>query len=199
MEERVQAIVLKTLDYRDHQRIVTVMTSEIGLLSFLIRGLKKGSRFILTTPFSHGEYVLKKRKGDLLSFRDGTLFSDHEALRSDYKRLKTAGDMANLLLKTQLPGKPAPQLFALFLAYLKKMPLFEDPHVLSLSFTLKLMTHDGWISWEDKSFFPISATEVEWQLLKTLALSRSFAQIRGLSPSYDLYERVQDLNAFSGT
>ena len=195
MEERVQAIVLKTLDYRDHQRIVTLMTEELGLLSFLIRGLKKGNRFILTTPFSHGEYVLKKSKGDLLNFRDGSLLSDHEALRTDFQRIKTAGDMASLLLKTQLPGKPAPKLFALFLAYLQKISLFEDPQVLSFSFMLKLMTHDGWISWEDRSFFPVSVTEVEWQLLKTLALSRSFAQLRGLSPSMNLYERMQDLTS----
>ncbi|MBS0614933.1 MAG: DNA repair protein RecO [Verrucomicrobia bacterium] len=197
MEERVQAIVLKTLDYRDHQRIVTLMTEQMGLLSFLIRGLKKENRFALTTPFSHGEYVLKKGKGELLSFRDGTLFSDHETLRTNYQFLKTAGDMASLLLKTQLPGKPAPKLFALFLAYLGKVAHFEDTRSLPLSFMLKLMTHDGWISWEDKSFFPISVTEVEWKLLKTLALSRSFSQLRGLSPSSDLYERMQCLNVLS--
>jgi recombinational DNA repair protein (RecF pathway) len=53
--------------------------------------------------------------------------------------------MAKDLLSTQFPGKKSPALYTLFSAYLKKLPSVK-PDILSASFRLKLLQHEGLLS-----------------------------------------------------
>lgn len=55
-------------------------------------------------------------------------------------------DLLQAVLGSQLPGKPSPQLYALLLIYLKKIPQTAYPWVLAASFRLKLLMHEGLIS-----------------------------------------------------
>lgn len=142
--ESIEGIVLRSLDYKETHRIITLFTPD-GLLSLIVRRIsRKNTRLLsLTTPFCHGEYHFHKGKSELLSFRDGSILDDHFSLRNSLKSLQTAGSLASAILSSQLPGKPAPALFFLYKAYHKQASHFKNPDALIASFYLKLLKHEG--------------------------------------------------------
>ncbi|HNA61718.1 MAG TPA: DNA repair protein RecO [Rhabdochlamydiaceae bacterium] len=188
-DEHTEGIVLKSILYKDHDRIVTLMTLEAGLISILAKRVKTPEKMTLLSPFSQIELIYQRKKSDLYTFKDGSLLSDHLKLREKWDYLDIAGKMGNLILTTQLPGKPAPLLYTLFIACLKQLPYFEDPMTLLLLFHLKLLTHEGMLSWE----IPGPLPPQHWEVLKELALSRSFKSVqkkRGLGPLYALIQKT---------
>lgn len=143
-EEKTEGIVLRSQDYKERHRIITLFTPE-GRLSLIVRGIsRKNTRLLsLTTPFCHGEYLYRRGHSELLSFRDGTILDDHYSLRNSLKSLQVAGALANAVLTSQMADKPAPALFSLYKSYHNQVPHFSNPEVLLASFQLKLLKHDG--------------------------------------------------------
>ncbi|MBS0605277.1 MAG: DNA repair protein RecO [Verrucomicrobia bacterium] len=143
-EEKTEGIVLKAMDYKERHRIITLFTPQ-GLTSLIVRGIsRKNTRLLsLTSPFCHGEYLYRRGRSELLGFRDGSVLDDNLALRKNLKSLQVAGALANAILTSQMPDKPAPALFVLYKSYHKQIPHFADPEVLLASFYLKLLKHEG--------------------------------------------------------
>ena len=83
---------------------------------------------------------------DIYRFVDGSLIDDHLTLRSSYSIVKAAFSCAQIILQSQLPGKPTPHLYTLLSAFLKHIPTFEDPTPLLHSFHLKVLKHEGLLS-----------------------------------------------------
>ena len=71
------------------------------------------------------------------------MIDEHLILRNKLSSLQAAGQLAQAILHSQLPGKPTPQLYLLFRAYFKQIHAFEDPANLIVSFKLKLLKHEG--------------------------------------------------------
>ncbi len=190
MQESVEGVVLKSLLFKENHRIVTLFTKQSGLISFIAKRVKSPEKMALLTPLSQIEVICEKKQSDLYLLQDATLISDHLFLREKWDYLETAGKMGSLLLQSQMAGKPAPLLYALFTACLKQLPLFEEPITLLLLFHLKLLTHEGVLSWEGSADFPLPKSH--WIIMKELALSRSFQlaqKKRGLMPLYEDFEK----------
>jgi DNA repair protein RecO (recombination protein O) len=134
-EEKTEGIVLRSQDYKEHHRIITLF-SPLGLINLIVKGIsRKNTRLLmLTTPFSHGEYIYRQGRSDLLNFHDGTVLNDHLILRQSLKSLQTAGTLANAILTSQMNGKPAPVLFTLYKSYHRQACRFDDPMPLLGSF-----------------------------------------------------------------
>ena len=100
-----QAIVLHTADYRDNDRMLSLLTPEHGQLDALCRGCKKPQSPLMSAAqaFSYGEYVLYQAKGRMTvtSFQ---LIDSFYALREDYERLRYAACMLEVLRLQALPG-----------------------------------------------------------------------------------------------
>ena len=181
-EEKTDGIVLRSQDYKERHRIITLFTPE-GLMSLIVRGIsRKNARLLsLTTPFCHGEYHYIKGRSELMFFRDGSVIDDHLHLRQSLKALQTAGSLAHAILSSQMAGKPAPALFALYKSYHGQVAQFNlenDPEILLSSFYLKLLKYEGYlnISHEEEPFSPS-----EWQLILTLEGALQFSTLRNLS------------------
>jgi DNA repair protein RecO (recombination protein O) len=145
--EKTEGIVLRSLDYKDTQRIITVFTP-LGLVSLIVKGISKRSLSLLTLSslFCQGEFVFKRGKGELLHFLDGSVIDAHLALRKRLPSLEGAGQLAQSILSSQLIGKSSYDLYQLFCFYLKQIPFFESPLSLVSSFQLKLLTYEGLLS-----------------------------------------------------
>lgn len=203
-EEKTEGIVLRSQDYKERHRIITLYTPQ-GLLSLIVRGIsRKNARLLsLTSPFSYGEYHYRRGNSDLLSFRDGAVLDDHLALRQNLKSLQIAGALANAILTSQMAGKPSPALFVLYKSYHKQVSHFDSPEVLLASFYLKVLKHEGLISitahcaacespsplhlHEGESFCSqhavakgFSFTTSEWDLLLSLDNALQFSTLRNL-------------------
>ena len=74
----------------------------------------------------------------------------------------------------QFPEKAAPDLYRLLIACLKQLPHFKEPTTLIILFYLKLLSHEGVISWDQHDLFPLSCTHATWSELKNLAHAKSF-------------------------
>lgn len=177
-EERVEGIVLRITPYKDRHRIVTLFSPQTGMVSLLAKRVSTPEKMVLLSPFSCIEAVIFKKQSDLYSFKDGSLLEDHLFLRKKWSCLEIAGKMAQILLHSQLPGKSSPLLYALFKACLKQLPYFEDPSSLLLFFYLKLLTHEGILSWSDPTEFPLPCRFEEWLVMKEWAECRFFQALR---------------------
>lgn len=147
-ETQSEGIVLRSLDYKERQRIVTVFTPDAGLISIIFPYLSRRAPRLLTlsSPFCLAEFIYQKGKSDLFKFKDGTILDDMHALRLSFEHLQTAGELAQAILHSQMPGKPSPLLYALFSAYMKQVSHFESPSMLTASFYLKVLKHEGLIA-----------------------------------------------------
>jgi DNA repair protein RecO (recombination protein O) len=143
--EKVEGIVLRSLPYREQEKILTLFTAERGLISLIVKKISKKSSHLLalSSLFCQGEFLYEKGNSDLYRFLDGSLLDEHLFLRQNWRYLEAASKLTKALLHSQLPGKPAPHLYALFISYLRQIPHFEEPLGLFASFYLKLLHHEG--------------------------------------------------------
>ena len=145
-DERTLGLLLRSIPYLSAHRILTVLSPESGVLSLMAKSHGKGSKQPwsgLTIPFVLAEWVYHPGKKEISPLIDGTLIDPLASLKNDYKCLMAAGQIAQDLLRTQMPGKPAPSAFALAVACLQRLSEFADPMTLAAVFRLKLLFCEG--------------------------------------------------------
>lgn len=214
-EEKTEGIVLRSQDYKERHRIITLFTPQ-GLLSLIVRNIsRKNTRLLsLTTPFCHGEYHYKKGQGQLVAFSDGTILNEHLDFRASLAMLRAAGSLANALLSSQMEGRAAPILFALYKSYHKQVASFAHPETLLASFQLKLLRHEGLLVlssqcsccdspskyiYEGESFCSnhsshgLHFTADEWNLLLHLESALQFSSLQELIIPSSLCQNIQNL------
>lgn len=211
MEEKKQGVVLQAIPYLDKGRILKVFSRESGMVSLMAKKKTLPS----LAPFCIAEFVYKTRQSDLGMLIDASLIDSLVDLRKSYEILTTAGSMAQDLLRSQLPGKASPGLYDLLCSYFKKLPEFHNPDVLSASFQLKLLLHDGLLALADEcalcgkpasvlmqgeSFCPehapflmLTHSENDWRTLHHLAFARQFSILQNTDLSKSLKEKIRSL------
>jgi DNA repair protein RecO (recombination protein O) len=212
-EEKSEGIVLRSLDFKERQKIITVFTLESGVISLIFKSAA-GSFVPLTTPFCHAEFIYTKGRGDLFRFQDGSLIDPHLKLRQGLRHLNAAGELTNLIYTSQLPGAPSPVLYSLFLSFFKQIPSFEDPTALILSFRLKMLKVEGRLALtshcshcskaalilqKGESLCPAHApshlhrfSPDHWEILHKLAHARNFDELRFCLTDKILKEKLID-------
>lgn len=214
-DEKHEGLVLRSIDYKDQQKIITLFTPTRGLISLIVKGInrKRAHLLTLTSPLTQAEYHFTIRRSDLYSFQDGTPINTHNNLRNNLRHLQTAVGFAEVLLASQFPGKPSPALYQLVLTYLKHLPSFADPSALKASFLLKLLKHDGHLSLTDHcshcdspsayyshgesfcrthspSYGTLLSTQ-EWATLFTLTEARTIPQLQELIVEPGLMQKIE--------
>ena len=141
-----QAIVLHTADYRENDRMLSLLSPEYGQLDALCRGCKKPQSPLISAAqaFAYGEYVLYQSKGRMTvtSFQ---LIDSFYPLREDYERLRYAACMLEIMHVQALPGEGNARLFLLLARSLKRlcyMPL--EPRAVTAAFLLMDAALSGW-------------------------------------------------------
>ncbi len=146
MEIKATAIVARCVNYKESDKMLTLITREYGRMDAAARGSRKTSSRLLacTQQFCYGEYVLYK-KGERYSVRQGDIIDPFYGLRDDYEKLCAGAGMLACIEKLSLPGEPDEQLFMWALYFLSAL-CHSDAHPLDLSlcFIVKLMAHAGY-------------------------------------------------------
>lgn len=160
-----EGIILRVIPFRDYDQILSIFTSEAGLIKVLYKGSrgkrKKAQNFCM--PLTKVEVIYREKNGEIFSCHEMNLIESFSFLRKELLFLEVACDLLQVIQNSQFLGKAAPQLYALLCFYLKKIPQTPCPWILSASFRLKLLKHDGLIilpfkccecqlSLEDKAF-----------------------------------------------
>ena len=144
--ETLKGIVLKYADYKENDRILTLLTRERGLVSLTARGVrtgKKANASAVKDAYCCGEFVVYERNR-MLYVSSSSLIEAFYPIREDYDRLTAAAQIARMAEKAASNEKNEP-LFSLvyhslsFLAYSK-----VEPVDLVLAFASKLIVVEGY-------------------------------------------------------
>lgn len=95
---RVEGIVIRTVDYGENHKIVTLITNNSGKAGVLIRGARKvrSKHASLAQPFTYGEYSYTRHTG-LGTLQHGELIASNHLLRADLDLAAHASYIAELM------------------------------------------------------------------------------------------------------
>jgi DNA repair protein RecO (recombination protein O) len=172
-----EGMILRAASFRDYDQILTLFTPDRGILKLFCKGNKKKRRLQgAYMPLTRVEVVYKEKNSDLFACEDVALLQSYHSLRENLPALQAACDFLQALYQSQVVGKEAPQLYNLLTFYLDKLNQIPDPWILALSFRLKILKHEGLLS-----FTPLMETmpfdDEELQLLQLLTLCKSYIQL----------------------
>ena len=141
-----QAIVLRHADYREHDRMLTLLSPSMGRIEALCRGCKRPQSPLLSASewFALGEYVLFAGKGHM-TVTSCSLTESFFPLRTDYDRLKHATYLLSVAEAAAQPGERAVELFTLLARSLSRLAYTDrDAQAISAAFLLHFSAISGY-------------------------------------------------------
>jgi len=143
-----RAFILRSVDYGEADRILTLYTRDLGRVSAMARSARRSRKRFggALEPFAEFEAVLMPpRIGTLRRISEATLVNAHPGLCADYGRLDSASRMVLMLRDATHDEEADPEIFDLLVCALslleEKSP--DRPETVVLAFGLKLMARCG--------------------------------------------------------
>lgn len=141
-----QGVVLRYADYREHDRMLTLLSPQLGRVEALCRGCKRPQSPLLSCSeyFSFGEYVLYTGKGRM-TVTSCNLTESFYPLRQDYDKLKYAAYLLSIAEAAAQPGERAVELFTLLIRTLMRLCYSDrDMQAVSAAFLLHFAAISGY-------------------------------------------------------
>ena len=122
------AIVLRYANYRDHDRMLTLLSPTRGRLEVMSRGCRRPKSPLVAASelFALGDFELYEKAGRL-TVVNVTLTETFYPLRTDYDRLTVGTYLLNLAEEAAQPGENAQELFMLLLHTLSRLTFTDQP------------------------------------------------------------------------
>ncbi|MBR6953823.1 MAG: DNA repair protein RecO [Clostridia bacterium] len=122
------AIVLRYANYRENDRMLTLLSPTRGLVEAACRGCRRPKSRLLSASeiFSLGDYELYE-KGGRFTVTGFTPIESFFPLRGDYDRLTCGVWLLALCEAAAQPGEPAQALFMLLLHTLSRLTFSDQP------------------------------------------------------------------------
>ena len=122
MEVKVNAIVIKTVDYKDNDKILTLYSLEYGKITATIKGVKKSGAKLkfASEPFSFCEYILAV-KGDRYTVINASHIDTFYNLRLNLKKYYSVALVGEFAFKLIEDGTQDDYLFDLIINTIKNI------------------------------------------------------------------------------
>lgn len=182
-EVSLEGIVLDVIPYRDNDLVVSVFTKDHGLVKLMLKGRKRRGAW---SKLSRGEFLVTKGRGDLWRCHEAVVVDTYVSLRQSFEHLSCAIAFLDAVRRSQMPEKPAIQLYQLMLCYLERLPEMMCPQTLACSYYLKVLRHEGLLCVEDPLF-----TAEEQIVIVELAHGRSFAAMAATKVPELLFDKIK--------
>lgn len=143
---KCKAIVLKTLDYKENDKLVWLYTDEYGKVSTIAKGAKRSrSKFLsITLPLCYGEYVYYKGRG-IANLQEGKIIESFQGLLNNLDKLTYSSYCCELIDIAIAEGESNKWLFKEFVTTLYLLNTDAlDYELLVRSFELKLLKATGY-------------------------------------------------------
>ncbi|MBS2969734.1 DNA repair protein RecO [Metabacillus sp. KIGAM252] len=140
MLQKCEGIIIRSSNYGENNKIVTIYTRELGKVGVMARGAKKpNSRLAaMTQLFTYGTFLFQKSSG-LGSLQQAETLVSMRSIREDLFMTAYASYMAELLDKGTDNLERNPFLFELFLQIFQHLDKGQDPDILLRMFELKML------------------------------------------------------------
>lgn len=121
-------LVLGYANYRDYDRMVTLLSPTLGRVEAVARGCRKSKSPLMNAAerFSAGEFSLVETKGRY-TLTGCQINESFYPLREDFDRLTAGAYVLHLLSQAALPGQPCRDLFMIALKALAYLAYGELP------------------------------------------------------------------------
>ena len=139
----VQGVVLRFANYREHDRMLTLLSPDMGRIEVLSRGCRRPKSPLLPASelFVHGEFVLFQ-SGERYTLTGCAIEDTFYPLRLDPDRLICASYLLGLCQAAAVPGEAAGELFQLLLQGLYHLAYGTDEPPLSTLSAILLLFAD---------------------------------------------------------
>lgn len=141
-------IVLREVNYKESDKILTVLTTDLGKITVNARGCRKNRKdgsgiSAVSQLLVWSELTLKTHQGRWL-LSDGSTGLDFRRMRSDLDRLSLGSYFAELVENIVQEDTPAPDILALLLNALYALDTTDKPlRLVKAAFELRLLSQAG--------------------------------------------------------
>lgn len=145
---KVDAIVLRAMDYGESDKIITLFTREQGKVAVIVRGAHKpNSRLnVVTQVFTHGTYIyFRGRTANLAALNQGEVIQHFATIYSDLDRTAYAAYLVELVERVLESDQANEALYDQLLAALEQMGEGKDPEVVARIFEMVLFRLMGYL------------------------------------------------------
>lgn len=144
MLQKCEGIVIRTTDYGETNKIVTLYTREFGKVGVMARGAKKPSSRLaaVTQLFTYGHYLFQASSG-LGGLQQGEMISSMRSIREDIFLTAHASYVVDLTDKVTEDKKSNPFMFELLLQTLNYMNEGYDMEILTFIYEMKMLNVQG--------------------------------------------------------
>jgi DNA repair protein RecO (recombination protein O) len=143
---RVEAIVIRSTDYGEGNKIITLFTESYGKIGVMARAAKKlNSRFAAVSQlFTCGEFVFYRTGQQLGSLNYADAIVSHQRLREDIYLSAYASYMAEMTDRLTGEQDPQPYLYRQFKLALDSLTDGKDPQILTHLYEMKILAVAGY-------------------------------------------------------
>ncbi|MBD3917966.1 DNA repair protein RecO [Paenibacillus sp. PR3] len=143
---RTCAIIIRSMDYGEGNKIVTLLTEGGGKTGVIIRGAKKArSRHgSLAQPFTYGEFVFFKGNSGLGTLNHGEIMESHHLLRERLELAAYASYAAELTDRSLQDDESDPFLYVQLKACFEALQADKDPQIVSHLYEMKILQRAGY-------------------------------------------------------
>lgn len=144
MLEKIDGIIIKTKDYGETHKIVTIFSRKLGKISAIARGAKKPkSRMAaVTQPFIYGQFFIYVNKG-LSSIQQGEIIESFRAIREDIVKTAYAAYLTELTDKLLDDHTPNIDIYTQLYKTLEWIEQKEDVDIPMMMYEMKLFHAGG--------------------------------------------------------
>ncbi|PTY83354.1 DNA repair protein RecO, partial [Heyndrickxia sporothermodurans] len=140
MLQKCEGIVIRSTDYGETNKIVTVYTREFGKIGVMARGAKKPNSRLsaISQIFTYGYFLIQTSTG-LGTMQQGEMISSMRTIREDIFKTGYAAYIVDLLDKGVDDKNPNPFLFELLMQTLNYINDDYDNEIITNIFEMKML------------------------------------------------------------
>jgi DNA repair protein RecO (recombination protein O) len=142
---KVEGIVIRTANYGESHKVVTIFTKEAGKITVMASGAKNPkSRFAaITQLFTYGHFILAQTSGMGQMRQGGDIIHLFKGVREDIFKAAYCSYIAELLDRLTEEKQPDPFLFELFCQSLQRIDEGYDAEIITNIFEMKMLNLAG--------------------------------------------------------
>jgi DNA repair protein RecO (recombination protein O) len=143
----VQGIVLRSMDYGEGNKIISLFTPDVGKIGVMARGAKKvKSRYAAVTQlFTYGNFVLFKQKGQMGTLNQADIIEAHHALRENLHMSAYSAYLAEMTDRMLGDEEGSAYLFEQLRAGLSAIEDNKDMQIVVHLFEMKMFELAGYL------------------------------------------------------
>lgn len=141
MFQKIEGIVIKSIDYGESNKILTIYSRHVGKFGAVARGAKKlGNRLSsVSQPFTYGYFLCSLRNTGLGTVQQGEIIDSFRSIKEDLFLTAYASYVVELLDKGTEERNVNPFLFELVYQTLKNIDEGYDPQIIKNIFEMKML------------------------------------------------------------